>query len=214
MYTGGMTRRGSAHPGRLARTGCAARGRFRRDFANGPRNVCHEGHWLKRGQFFRLPRFPGGNVCEIEHARPMRITDGLLGEHALFYPLFDSIEEVAASVESAEELKAAVKVLESAVLTHASLEEEVLFPALAGSQSAGGPLSVMRAEHQHIDRLVVALGRSTTLEQAKDELGQLLLVLRDHFRKEEQLVFPMCEEYIGEAKLLELGQIWAEKRGL
>jgi iron-sulfur cluster repair protein YtfE (RIC family) len=97
---------------------------------------------------------------------------------------------------------------------HLPFAQEVLFPALASSPNAGGPLSVMRSEHLHIDRQVVDLARAATLEQAKDALDQLLLALRDHFHKEDQLVFPMCESYLGDEKLNQLGEVWAKRRGV
>ena len=144
----------------------------------------------------------------------MKMTDALLGEHALFYPLFDGVEELLFTATNVQELRAAFKVLERAVLSHASIEEEVLFPALIASRVAGGPLTVMRQEHQDIDRRVVAFYALADLEAAKDALRAIVAHLRTHFRQEEQLLFPMCEATLGEAKLLALGEVWAKKRGL
>jgi iron-sulfur cluster repair protein YtfE (RIC family) len=139
----------------------------------------------------------------------MKITDGLLGEHALFYALFDSIEQVVESATTLDQLEALSQTLGRAVLSHAELEDEILFTAITG-----GPVAIMRAEHEDIGRQVRAFSEPTSFERAKTDLRRLLTDLRAHFRREEQIVFPVCEAVAGDGKLRELGAAWARKRGL
>jgi iron-sulfur cluster repair protein YtfE (RIC family) len=144
----------------------------------------------------------------------MKITEGLLGEHALSQALFDRVEAIADDAQTLAELVLAASVLSSAVLSHAQLEDEVLFPALAEGGQVEGPLNVMRAEHKEIELLAAAVSSSVTLEEAREVVLRLLDVLREHFGKEEQVLFPMCERMLGEQKLTELGARWAKRRGL
>lgn len=144
----------------------------------------------------------------------MKITQGLLGEHALSYALFDQVEAIAEDAKSLGEIATVESLLSSAVLSHAALEDEVLFPALVERGQAEGPLDVMRAEHKEIELLAIAVRSSLTLEEARETLFRLLDVLREHFEKEERVLFPMCERLLGDDKLAELGELWARRRGL
>jgi iron-sulfur cluster repair protein YtfE (RIC family) len=144
----------------------------------------------------------------------MKITEGLLGEHALSYSLFDQVERITDDAKSLEELIGAESLLSSAVLSHAALEDEVLFPALVERGQAEGPLDVMRAEHKEIELLAAAVRASMTLEEAKEVMFRLIDTLREHFGKEERVLFPMCERLLGAQKLMELGEHWARRRGV
>lgn len=144
----------------------------------------------------------------------MKLTDGLLGEHALFYALIDRVEQLIGEANDVPELRAAASLLEKTVVTHARLEEELLLCALEQQGHTGGPLAIMRAEHEEIEDLVGALSKSTTLGEIKEVLSRLVELLRSHFRNEETFLFPASEGLLGESALSELGARWAVKRGL
>ena len=61
----------------------------------------------------------------------MRITDALLGEHAVFYGLLDRMASLLSSECELVELKAATGLLAPLLASHARLEEELLFSTLA-----------------------------------------------------------------------------------
>ena len=108
----------------------------------------------------------------------MKITDGLLGEHALFYQIFDSLEEVMDEAASPIEIQRAFDAIRLAILSHAALEDEVLFANVARSGAEAGIISVMRAEHREIDGLTNAVARAGTLEEARGAARRLLDLLR------------------------------------
>jgi len=144
----------------------------------------------------------------------MKLTDGLLGEHALFYSLFARADALLSEPGSLEQLTATASLLRDAVVSHASLEETLLFAALAERGLSGGPLNVMRAEHEEIEAIATELPASKTADDARRGLRQLLSILREHFQREEKLLFPMSEKILGAEKLTELGARWALARGL
>ncbi|HTM22005.1 MAG TPA: hemerythrin domain-containing protein, partial [Kofleriaceae bacterium] len=76
----------------------------------------------------------------------MNLIDALLGEHAVLYLLFDDLEDRVDSA-SVEEVRAATGPVAVALLAHAGVEDELLFPALEQAMGDPGPLQVMRAEH-------------------------------------------------------------------
>ena len=144
----------------------------------------------------------------------MKLTDGLLGEHALFYALIDRVEQLTGEAKELPELRAAASLLERAVVTHARLEEELLLAALEEKGHVGGPMAIMRAEHEEIHGMVTALPGLKTLDEVKEALASLLEMLRNHFRNEEAFLFPLSEGLLGEGALTELGARWAVERGL
>ena len=128
--------------------------------------------------------------------------------------MIDRVEQLTGEAKELPELRAAASLLERAVVTHARLEEELLLAALEEKGHVGGPMAIMRAEHEEIHEMVAALPGFTTLGEVKDGLTSLLEVLRNHFRNEEAFLFPLSEGLLGEATLSELGARWAVERGL
>lgn len=144
----------------------------------------------------------------------MKITEGLLGEHALFYRLFDAIEEVMGGATSSVEIQRAFDVVRAGILSHAKLEEDVLFESLGPAAPGAGLLSVMRAEHKEIDSLAMAITRAKTVEEARMVGDRLIGVLREHFGREEEVLFPLCENALEASRLEALGERYKKERGL
>lgn len=142
----------------------------------------------------------------------MKITDGFLGEHAIFYAQFTFLEEKMPKAEDLSLVKAQGALLESALASHAALEEELLFQNLEPHIGPGGPLAVMRVEHNQIEGNLTALPRLETCVQAQDNLLQTIQIARAHFAKEEQILYPLSERTLGNDRLSELGEQWAARR--
>lgn len=144
----------------------------------------------------------------------IKITDALLGEHGVFYRLFDHCE-AGLSGWGLEQVQAAGAQVASALASHAQVEDELLFTSLEEHLPAdAGPLVVMRMEHQEIEGGLEKLPSVTDPEAARALLARILHTARDHFAKEEQVLFPLAGERLGEARLQELGRHWAARRGV
>ncbi len=141
------------------------------------------------------------------------ITDGLLGEHGVFYAIFEHLESEAAGME-ADALQAAGKALAVALISHARLENECLFPPLEQFLGPGGPVAVMRQEHDEIEQALLHLAGAGHAAAMRDRLLGAIAQAREHFAKEEQVLFPMAAQMLGLEKLRELGATWAARRGL
>ena len=99
------------------------------------------------------------------------------------------------------------------VMVH--LEEELLFVHLEphlGTQ--GGPLAVMRAEHDEIKGGLSQLPQLQNLDEAQNLLLHIIAVAREHFAKEERILYQMAEQTLGEEKLTQLGSEWARQRNV
>jgi iron-sulfur cluster repair protein YtfE (RIC family) len=142
----------------------------------------------------------------------MKITDAFLGEHGVFYAQFSHLEQVVPQQRDLALIQAQGALLTAALETHAHLEDELLFSALEPHFGQGGPLAVMRLEHEQIEGGLARLPGLGDLGQARELLLQVVRVARDHFAKEEQVLYPMAHQALGEAKLAELGALWAAQR--
>lgn len=140
----------------------------------------------------------------------MKITQALYGEHGVFYSLFSEIQTLCDEKRSADELRGAAILLGRVLASHARLEDEVLFPAIDG----GGPVAVMRVEHDRIDQLATELATARSEDDLVQGLRDLLALTLEHFAKEENVLFPMSESRLDTGELERLGQQWAALRGV
>lgn len=143
----------------------------------------------------------------------MLITDALLGEHAVFHLMLGYIEQSLPSLDSLPNLQNRIAAFAFALEAHATLEDELLFTALEphlGTQ--GGPLAVMRIEHAQITDLLGQIESIASLDEGRALVAQLMQVTRGHFQKEEQVLFRMARQFLGEEELSSLGAQWAQRR--
>lgn len=143
----------------------------------------------------------------------MKITDALMGEHAVFYAQLDHLAGAVRGDAAPRDAAADASLLGSALEGHARLEEDLLFapmePSLGG---VGGPLEVLRAEHEEIEALLTRARRADELGVASRAIRDLVELARAHFAREEEALFPAAEALLDEQRLLSLGASWAERR--
>jgi hemerythrin-like domain-containing protein len=144
----------------------------------------------------------------------MKITDVLYGEHGMFYPVFDYFNTAMQANLELGELKSMAKVFKEMITTHANMEEAILFTALETHIGQVGPLSVMRAEHGQIDDALEAILAVETIDDFKHHFGGLIDLLRNHFSKEEKVLFVIAQKVLDEPTQLELAERWSVYRGV
>ena len=142
----------------------------------------------------------------------MKITDALLGEHAVFYAQFTYLEDTLPQTEDLTVIKKHGSMLAAALASHAQLEEELLFQKLEPQIGPGGPLAVMRMEHNQIEEYLAQLPDQKTLEQTRAVMFETIHTAREHFAKEEQILYPLAVRILGTERLSELGEQWAGQR--
>ncbi len=81
---------------------------------------------------------------------------------------------------------------------HFAAEEEVLFPTFeAATGMSGGPTQMMRYEHEQMRTLLDQLATAVTARDSDGYAGvaeTLLMLLQQHNMKEENILYPMCEQ--------------------
>lgn len=160
----------------------------------------------------------------------MKITDALKGEHGVFYAQFKFIENALADADLIT-LKFLAAMLAAALEPHAQIEDEGLFPTVESQIGEAGPTQVMRMEHAEIESklgqlaelrgmhdsiegALAKLPKMDDAEQARRLLKDTLFLAREHFAKEEQVLFPMADQLLDARTQELLGMDWAEHRGV
>jgi iron-sulfur cluster repair protein YtfE (RIC family) len=130
------------------------------------------------------------------------VAEFLAAEHRQCDDEFAAAEQAAYAADlSACRLR--FQQFQTAMERHFSKEEDALFPAF--EQATGntmGPTRVMRLEHQQIRDALAEMSNALAGGDLEEYLGQgetLLILTQQHNIKEEQILYPMCDQILGAA---------------
>ena len=97
---------------------------------------------------------------------------------------------------------------------HFEAEEGLLFPAFeAATGMSAGPTQMMRHEHEQMRSLLSQLETACAAHDGEGYAGvaeTLLMLMQQHNMKEENILYPMCDQALGaeaERIALELGAL-------
>lgn len=125
------------------------------------------------------------------------ITQILSQKHLQCDTLFAQLEVHVAQVQWQTVLPEFAQFVE-AMEQHFSSEEQILFPAFEQQMGQSmGPTQVMRMEHQQMRQLFQDMHESLVHRNSSQYLGlseTLLMLMRQHNAKEEQILYPMCDQ--------------------
>ncbi len=121
----------------------------------------------------------------------------LTHEHSLCDDLFAEAENAVGDADWPQ-ASAAFQAFIAEMQRHFGHEEEVLFPAFEDQTGMrGGPTQVMRDEHLQMNGVFTVLGDALARKDADAYLGNsetLLMLMRQHNLKEENILYPMAEQ--------------------
>ncbi len=96
---------------------------------------------------------------------------------------------------------AAFAQFQALVLQHFAAEESLLFPAFEeASGMRMGPTQVMRSEHAQMRQLMDACGAALQATDDDDYAGYadtLSIMMQQHNVKEENVLYPLCDQHLG-----------------
>jgi hemerythrin-like domain-containing protein len=145
-------------------------------------------------------------------AAPDSLTALLTGQHRRLTALWDEIQDAIARGDFRRLQSRASEFIRSA-RAHLDAEEQVLYPALEQRLGTGrfGPTAEPRSEHARMRHALDALRKLettnelwtaiTTVEGQPVEPGALL---RSHFSKEENVLYPLAERTFTDAERTDL----------
>lgn len=129
------------------------------------------------------------------------IRDVMARHHRSCDDLLAAAERAAANSAWGTALDAFARFRE-AMLVHFSAEESFLFPLF--EQRTGihlGPTQVMRLEHAQMRQLLAAAESALAAHDGEEYAGHaetLLIMMQQHNVKEENVLYPMCDEQLAD----------------
>jgi hemerythrin-like domain-containing protein len=142
----------------------------------------------------------------------MKITDALVAEHGVLCQLFDHIEQELPAVVAVESITLLARLIEKMLISHGEAEEDLVLCALDHSMEEKGLRERFHQEHGELDERFRDVQSATDLLTARRLFHSALLSCRNHFRFEEETIFPFANRVLGPDLLLELGQFRALAR--
>ncbi|HEX7619344.1 MAG TPA: hemerythrin domain-containing protein [Verrucomicrobiae bacterium] len=142
----------------------------------------------------------------------MKITQVLMAEHAVFHNLFDHIEAAVPRLGTLGEVKLLATLVDKVMAPHSKTEDDLFIEPLEHCFEQIGQNETFHAEHRRIEEKLAQVQKARTLEDAKTILLAAIAASREHFDKEERIVFPMAERVLKAQTLTELGRQWMKKR--
>lgn len=143
----------------------------------------------------------------------MKLTDALLGEHGAFYAAFGRLEAELPDLDDACAVREQAALLAAALISHAQIEDELLFTEL-GRRGTGFEdlVKAMFDQHEHIASLLARVQDGGDAAECREPLLEAVQLARDHFAREEKVAFPLAEGVLGDGTLELLGEEWARRR--
>ena len=133
------------------------------------------------------------------------ITNFLTTEHALFCELFDEIDRLLPDVRTVAEVRLLGRLVEGVLSRHADVEQNLAYAALDHALAEKGELNQLYQDHEEIDACLQHATLATEFVEAVRFLRAGLKASREHFRREEETVFPLFEKLFDPAALEALG---------
>ena len=112
-------------------------------------------------------------------------------DHTMVKQLFDQFEESESSSEKEEIIEKAIQELK----LHATVEEEIFYPALRGSVEDEDMMNEAEQEH-HVARLLIAELELNAKDEGRRNAKFTVLAesVRHHIKEEEGQIFPAAKE--------------------
>lgn len=148
--------------------------------------------------------------------------DLLKADHAAVKKMFAQEEKAAKhdghGRHEGQEKQDIFNQIRAALTVHATIEEEIFYPAVKKARSENVKHEVHEAyeEHKQIKSLLGEIARITSADETYDmKIKVLKENVEHHVKEEEGEMFPEAKEFLGEKRLVELGgQLEARKAAL
>jgi len=136
------------------------------------------------------------------------VTQALVLEHTVFRTVFDQVERLLPMTESVPEVQRLSGLVEGLLRQHGETEKDLAYSALDHVLEENGRLNRLHQDHREIDEHFKRIRRADELIQARQLLTQALAATREHFRREETIVFPFLDRMLQPETSEALGGLW------
>ena len=137
-------------------------------------------------------------------------------DHATVKKLFENEKKLAET--DGKKKEAIFNQIKAALTVHATIEEEIFYPAVKAARAKNVKDEVREAyeEHKQIKSLLAQIAGITSADETYDmKIKVLMEDVEHHVKEEETEMFPDAKKFLGEKRLMELGaQLEARKQQL
>ncbi|MCX6900941.1 MAG: hemerythrin domain-containing protein [Verrucomicrobia bacterium] len=141
----------------------------------------------------------------------MKITDILTVEHTVFRTFFDQAERALPGLKTAAEIKLLARLAEKLLHSHGESEQDLAYAVLDHMLKEKGHLSRLYSDHREMDARMEQVCMANDLAEARQLMQSAMIMSREHFRYEEQTVFPLIDQVLQNKSLVKLGEAWKQK---
>ena len=141
----------------------------------------------------------------------MRLTDILTIEHALFRTMFDQIEQTLPGLTTFTEIQPLARMMSSLLRGHGETEQNLLYAALDHMLKEKGQINRLYTEHREMDTRFEQTQAANEFLKASRLLRSAIAMSREHFRYEEQTLFPLINDILQDESLEKLGDAWKQR---
>ncbi len=142
----------------------------------------------------------------------MTITEALVAEHAAFLTVFEHMESLLPQLGTVQEAQMLAGLAERLLQHHGAMENDLAYAALDHVLADKGRLDRLHQEHKEIDERLEKVRKAHDISEARRLLRAALQASREHFKFEEEHVFPVIERSLRGDALAELGHAWLKQR--
>ena len=137
-------------------------------------------------------------------------------DHAAVKKLFENERKLTET--DGKKKEAIFNQIKAALTVHATIEEEIFYPAVKAARAKNVKDEVREAyeEHKQIKSLLAQIADITFADETYDmKIKVLMEDVEHHVKEEETEMFPDARKFLGEKRLMELGaQLEARKQQL
>lgn len=141
----------------------------------------------------------------------MKVTDMLMGQHAMLSSAFTEAERVMEDAETEPEVVAVARLLEGLVRDHIEAERTLFFAPLDAQMEGKGESMQFAGKHEEYVDMFKRVAQRPPGESAIRPLRAAIGALRQHFQAEERVVIPLAEKTFDTASLEKLGDAWLRR---
>ena len=142
----------------------------------------------------------------------MKITEILVAEHAVFHNLFDHIEKTVPRLKTLAEVKSLATTWTRSCVRTPRPRTTCSSEPLEHCLEQIGQSETFHEEHEEIEARWPRCKRRAGRNRRANLLLRAVLRSREHFDKEERIVFPLAERVLKAKTLSSLGDEWMKRR--
>jgi hemerythrin superfamily protein len=144
----------------------------------------------------------------------MKVTVFLRNDHETVKSLFDKFKKPG-GLRAQNGKKELFNEIRREILIHSQMEQEIFYPALAGTSSARATELVSMAEREHlnVEKMLHEMNAMNAADKAfETKMDELIEEVDRHIEMEEEEIFDEARKNLPEFRLEELGLEMEERR--